>query len=128
VWPAREITITAATPDYWGEKWHGLLERGPNGTDSYTNQANQLLADRLQGKLMISYGTMDNNVHPDMTLLLVNELIRHNKDFDLVVMPNRNHGYARDPYWTRRSWDYFVRHLRGVEPPREYDLRPAAGR
>jgi dipeptidyl-peptidase 4 len=113
---------------YWGEKWHGLLERRPDGTDSYTNQANQLLAERLQGKLMISYGTMDNNVHPDMTLLLVNELIRHNKDFDLVVMPNRNHGYARDPYWTRRTWDYFVQHLRGVEPPREYDLRPAASR
>ncbi len=113
---------------YWGEKWHGLLERGADGTDSYTNQANQLLADRLQGKLMISYGTMDNNVHPDMTLLLVNELIRHNKDFDLVVMPNRNHGYSREAYWTRRTWDYFVRHLRGAEPPREFDLRPASQR
>ncbi|CAN5654014.1 S9 family peptidase [soil metagenome] len=109
---------------YWGEKWHGKLVQNPDGTDTYTNQANQLLADRLQGKLMISYGTMDNNVHPDMTLLLVDELIRHNKDFDLVVMPNRNHGYSRDPYWTRRTWDYFVRHLSGMEPPREYDLRP----
>jgi dipeptidyl-peptidase 4 len=113
---------------YWGEKWHGQLVPRDDGTDSYTNQANQLLADRLQGRLMISYGTMDNNVHPDMTLLLVDELIRHNKDFDLVVMPNRNHGYGREPYWTRRTWDYFVRHLRGVEPPREYDLRPAGDR
>jgi dipeptidyl-peptidase 4 len=108
---------------YWGEKWHGQLVRDLDGTDSYTNQATHLLAGNLQGKLLISYGTMDDNVHPDMTLLLVNELIRHNKDFDLVVMPNRNHGYGRDPYWLRRSWDYFVRHLHGVEPPREYDLR-----
>jgi dipeptidyl-peptidase 4 len=108
---------------YWGEKWHGPLVHHPDGTDSYTNQANHLLAGNLRGKLLLSYGTMDNNVHPDMTLLLVDELIRHNKDFDLVVLPNRNHGYGREPYWIRRSWDYFVEHLLGAQPPREYDLR-----
>jgi dipeptidyl-peptidase 4 len=108
---------------YWGEKWHGPLTRDPDGTDSYTDQANHLLAGNLRGKLLLSYGTMDNNVHPDMTLLLVDELIRHNKDFDLVVLPNRNHGYGREPYWIRRSWDYFVEHLLGARPPREYDLR-----
>jgi dipeptidyl-peptidase 4 len=113
---------------YWGEKWQGLLTRNPDGTDSYTGQANHTLAQNLRGRLLLSYGTMDNNVHPDMTLLLVNELIRHNRDFDLVVMPNRNHGYARDPYWLRRTWDYFVRHLHGVEPPPQYDLRPAGAR
>jgi hypothetical protein len=25
---------------------------------------------------------------------------------------------------TRRRWDYFVRHLLGAEPPKEYELRP----
>jgi dipeptidyl-peptidase 4 len=113
---------------YWGEKWHGPLVRNADGSDSYGNQALHRFAENLRGRLLISYGTMDNNVHPDMTLLLVNELIRHNKDFDLVVLPNRNHGYAREPYWIRRTWDYFVRHLHGVEPPHQYDLRPAARR
>jgi hypothetical protein len=28
-------------------------------------------------------------------------------------MPNRNHGFANEPYFMRRTWDYFVEHLRG---------------
>ena len=67
---------------------------------------------------------MDTNVHPDMTLLLIDELIRHNKDFDLIVMPNRGHGFSGEPYMIRRTWDYFVEHLLGAEPPREFDIRP----
>jgi dipeptidyl-peptidase 4 len=108
---------------YWGEKWQGLRLPTGEGTDTYTGQASHEYAANLRGKLLLSYGTMDDNVHPDLTLLLVNELIRHNKDFDLVVLPNRNHGYAREPYWIRRSWDYFVRHLLDAEPPPEYRIR-----
>jgi dipeptidyl aminopeptidase/acylaminoacyl peptidase len=67
---------------YWGEKFQGLLEREPTG-DNYENQAVQKMAGNLEGKLLISYGTMDTNVHPSMTLLVIDELIRQNKDFDL---------------------------------------------
>ncbi len=102
---------------YWGEKFQGLLEG-----DNYENQANHLRAENLEGKLLISYGTMDTNVHPSMTLLLINELIRHNKDFDLIVMPNRGHGYANEPYHIRRTWDHFVRHLAGKTPPDAYQI------
>lgn len=104
---------------YWGEKFQGLLEENDD-EDSYTNQANQLQAKNLKGKLLLSYGTMDTNVHPAMTLLVVNELIAHNKDFDLMVMPNRGHGYANEPYAVRKTWDYFVKHLMGIQPPVEY--------
>ena len=45
--------------------------------------------------------------------LLVDELIKHNMDFDMLVMPNRNHGFAGEPYVIRRTWDYFVEHLLG---------------
>lgn len=110
---------------YWGEKWQGPLVRNPDGTDSYTNQAAHLLAGNLEGKLLITYGTLDDNVHPAMTLLLVDELIRHNKDFDLMVFPNRGHGYANEPYHLRITWDYFVRHLLGAEPPRGYRIGAA---
>ncbi len=104
--------------DYWGERYQGLLEG-----DNYENQAVHLMAENLEGKLLISYGTMDTNVHPAMTLLLVNELIRHNKDFDLIVMPNRGHGYGNEPYHIRRTWDHFVRHLAGKTPPDSYRIR-----
>ncbi len=114
--------------DDWAEKWQGLLEENSDGTTNYDNQANQLLAGSLKGKLLLGHGTMDSNVPPSNTLLVVNALIAANKDFDLVMFPNRGHGFGREPYWMRRRWDYFVRHLAGVEPPAEYEFGTVAGR
>jgi len=106
----------------WGEKYHGLLKRNPDGTDSFDSQANQNIAHRLKGKVLFMYGTLDDNVHPNANLLVIDALIDANKDFDLVVMPNRNHGFSNEPYVIRRTWDYFVRHLRGEEPPTGYEI------
>ena len=106
---------------YWGEKYQGLLEQ-ENGSDNYEQSAVQLQAENLEGKLLITYGSMDTNVHPGGTLLFIDELIRHNKDFDLIVMPNRGHGYANEPYNIRRTWDYFVEHLAGKTPPSQYRI------
>ena len=104
--------------DYtWGEKYQGLLTENPDGTDSFDSQANHLLAGKLEGKLLLMYGTLDDNVHPNATLLVIDELIKENKDFDLLVLPNRNHGYANEPYVVRRTWDFFVEHLLGQDPP-----------
>lgn len=111
---------------YWGEKWQGPLVRNEDGSDNYENQANHLLAKNLKGRLLLAYGTMDSNVPPNGTLLLINELIRHNKDFDLIVMPNRGHGFSNERYFVRRTWDYFVKHLLGKEPPREYEFGAAS--
>ncbi len=108
--------------DDWGEKWQGLLEAYPDGTTSYDNQANQLVAGNLKGKLLLAHGTMDSNVPPYNTLVVVDALIEANKDFDLIMMTNRRHGFASEPYMQRRRWDYFVRHLLGAEPPAEYEL------
>ena len=110
--------------DDWGEKWQGLLEQRPGGGDSYDSQANQNLAKNLKGKLLIAHGTLDTNVPPYNTLLVVNELVKANKDFDLLLLPNRGHGFASEPYMIRRRWDYFVKHLMGAEPPEGYELRP----
>ena len=109
--------------DDWAEKWQGLLVRKPDGTN-YDSQANQNLAKNLKGKLLLTHGTMDDNVPPSNTLLLVDELIKANKDFDLLLLPNRQHGYAAEPYMIRRRWDYFVRNLLGAEPPQGFELHP----
>mgnify|MGYP001024622821 CR=1 FL=1 len=112
----------------WGEKWQGLLEPGKletknDGTTNYDNQANQLLADNLKGKLLITHGSMDNNVPPSNTMLMVEALIKANKDFDFILFPNKRHGYGdMTPYMTRRKWDYFVKHLKGVEYPKEFSF------
>lgn len=116
--------------DDWGEKWQGLLEDKGSG-NNYDSQANENFARNLKGHLLLAHGTMDNNVPPYNTLLVVNELIKANKDFDLLLLPNRNHGFGNEPYMVRRRWDYFVRYLLGGEPPAGYQLRtpppPGAG-
>ncbi|MBK8023133.1 MAG: prolyl oligopeptidase family serine peptidase [Chloroflexi bacterium] len=99
----------------------GLSDTGPGVTD-YLANTNAALAPRLEGKLLLVYGDMDENCHPLHTLRVVDALIRANKDFDLLVLPNRNHGFTLDPYFIRRRWDYFVRHLRGEAPPADFDV------
>jgi dipeptidyl aminopeptidase/acylaminoacyl peptidase len=109
--------------DDWAEKWQGLLVKKPDGTTNYDDQANQNHAKNLKGKLLIAHGTMDTNVPVYSTLLVVDELIKHNKDFDLILFPNRGHGFGNEPYMVRRRWDYFVKHLMGAEPPANYEMR-----
>ena len=65
---------------------------------------------------------MDDNVHNSMTVRLMDALIRANRDFDVLVMPNGNHAFSSDPYFNRRRWDYLVRHLLGEEPPAGFEL------
>jgi len=115
--------------DDWGEKWQGLLETYPENnpdedepvvTTNYDNQANQLLAANLEGKLLLAHGMLDTNVHPSSTLLVVDALIEADKDFDLVVLPNASHGFGNRRYFMKRRWDYFVENLRGLQPPSEF--------
>ncbi|MGC2828765.1 MAG: DPP IV N-terminal domain-containing protein [Candidatus Acidiferrum sp.] len=111
--------------DDWGERYQGLLVKNADGTSNYDDQANENIAKNLKGHLLLAHGTMDDNVPPYNTLLVVDALIKANKDFDLLLLPNQHHGYGSETlYMTRRRWDYFVRYLLGAEPPHEYELHP----
>ncbi len=123
--------------DDWGERYQGLLHRlggahtgGDEPRDTYDAEANQTVAKNLKGKLLLMHGMMDDNVPPQNTYLVMDALIKANKDFDLILLPHQRHGFGVDaPYVMRRRWDYFVRHLLGAEPPKEYlmqALPPAA--
>ncbi len=109
----------------WGEKYQGLLVRDTlRGTDNYINQVNYLKAKNLTGHLFLMHGDLDDNVHPANTIQVVNALIAANKSFDLLVLPDRAHAMHQEPYVIRRTWDYFVRYLMGVEPPKNYEIAP----
>jgi dipeptidyl aminopeptidase/acylaminoacyl peptidase len=70
---------------------------------------------------MLAHGGMDDNVPPYNTYLVVDALIKANKDFDLVIFPNARHGFGADNlYMMRKRWDYFVENLLGIQPPKEY--------
>ena len=115
--------------DDWGERYQGLLVKNADGTDNYTAESNESVAKNLKGHLLLAHGSMDDNVPPSNTMLVVDALIKANKDFDEIIIPNARHGYgAASDYMMRRRWDYFVRYLLGAEPPKEYQIvTPAAG-
>jgi dienelactone hydrolase len=110
--------------DDWGERYIGLLTQTADGKSNYEAQANQIYAKNLKGKLLLAHGMMDDNVPPYNTLLVVDALIKANKDFDLIMFPHARHGYGdAGLYMTRRRWDYFVRYLMNANPPPEYELK-----
>ncbi|HWI24484.1 MAG TPA: prolyl oligopeptidase family serine peptidase, partial [Lysobacter sp.] len=112
--------------DDWGERYHGLLEKKADGSSNYTGQDNAAYAKNLKGKLFLLHGLMDDNVPPQSTLLVVDALIKANKDFDLLLLPNARHGYGEySLYVMRKRWDYFVRNLLGAEPPAQYEVKMA---
>jgi len=110
--------------DDWGERYIGLLVEDANKKSNYEDQANQNFAKDLKGKLLLAHGGMDDNVPPYNTYLVVEALVKANKDFDLIIFPNARHGYgASSFYMMRRRWDYFVKNLMGAEPPKEFEIK-----
>lgn len=110
--------------DDWGERYNGLIQKNSDGISNYEQQANQVYAKNLKGKLLLAHGGMDDNVPPYNTYLVVDALIKANKDFDLIIFPNARHGYGADSYYMmRRRWDYFVKNLLGAEPPKDYKFK-----
>jgi dipeptidyl-peptidase-4 len=111
--------------DDWDERWAGLEVIAPDGKSNYDAQANQNYAKDLKGHLMLVHGTMDDNVPPSNTLLLVDALMKANKTFDMLMVPNAHHGYGEaSQYIMRRRWDYFVKYLAGGTPPDNYQTKP----
>ncbi|MBN2452334.1 MAG: prolyl oligopeptidase family serine peptidase [Lentisphaeria bacterium] len=97
---------------WWNELWMGY-PLGPH----YEEQSNVTQAHRLRGRLLLVHGELDRNVNPGAsTLRFLDALIRADRDADLLLVPGAGHGFPGE-YVTRRRWDYFVRHLRGEEPP-----------
>ena len=72
---------------------------------------------------MLVVGELDDNVPPESTYRFVDALIKANKDFDFLLVPNGGHG-AGGAYAQRRLQDFFLRHLQGVEPPNRNAAEP----
>ena len=96
---------------WWNELWMSW----PIGPQ-YAASSNVDNAYRLQGKLLLIAGEMDNNVDPATTWQVVNALIKANKTFDLLYVPGDGHG-AGGAYGQRMMEDFFVRNLLNQNPP-----------
>ncbi|QCR22293.1 S9 family peptidase [Pontibacter sp. SGAir0037] len=95
---------------WWNEQWMGKI--GPH----YAESSNVVNAHKLQGKLMLILGELDDNVDPASTLQVVNALIKANKNFDFLMVPGMGHSSGGD-YGERKRRDFFVKHLLSIDPP-----------
>lgn len=96
---------------WWNEQWMGW----PIGPE-YAECSNVDNAHRLEGKLMLIVGELDDNVDPASTYQLVNQLIKHNKDHEFIMVPGMGHASGGD-FGEKKRRDFFVKHLLGVDPP-----------
>ncbi|MFN2316810.1 MAG: DPP IV N-terminal domain-containing protein, partial [Gemmatimonadales bacterium] len=100
----------------WSEKHHGIKEvtKGDSTSYEYSIATNSQLARNLKGRLLLTTGDIDNNVHPAATYRMAESLIRANKRFDFFVFPGQRHGFGNmSDYWYWLRAEYFVTHLIG---------------
>ena len=102
---------------WWSEKHHGvdeIVDKDGNVTFEYDIQKNSEVAKNLKGRLLITTGDIDNNVHPANTIRLANALIKANKRFDFFLFPGQRHGFGpMNEYFFWLRADYFCKHLIG---------------
>ncbi len=88
---------------WWNEQWLGY----PIGPQ-YAECSNVVNAGKLQGKLLLIVGEMDDNVDPASTMQVVNALINAKKNFELVVLPGSNHTLG-GTFGEQKRRDFFVK-------------------
>lgn len=122
---------------WWSEKHHGvkeIIEKENESKFIYEIEKNSQLAKNLKGKLLLTTGDIDNNVHPGNTIRMANALIKANKRFDFFNFPGQRHGYGNQTeyfFWLKA--DYFCQHLIGdssistdiFEMRREFKMTPS---
>jgi dipeptidyl-peptidase-4 len=102
------------------DRWFGMPQEDPL---SHTLQSNLPLASRLQGDLLLLHGEADEIVHPANTLQLADELIRANRDFEMLLVPGKGHSDLKyTGYVNRRVWDFFTQRLLGRELPTQVSV------
>jgi dipeptidyl-peptidase-4 len=111
---------------WWSESHHGVDEiaEGDSIRWAYEIDTNPDIAKNLKGRLLLTTGDRDNNVHHANTVRMAEALIRANKRFDYFVFPGQRHGYGNmSDYWYWLRAEYFVRHLLG-DDRWEVDMTP----
>jgi len=94
------------------ERYSGLL---PDHLEGYKQGSPITHAKNLQGNLLLVHGTGDDNVHYQGTERLINELVKHNKQFQFMSYPNRSHslreGEGTSLHLQTMKVEYFDRYL-----------------
>lgn len=102
---------------WWNEQWMSWPI-----DSSYVECSNVENAHKLERPLMLVVGEIDDNVDPSSTYQVVNALEKANKDFELVVIPGAHHTMG-ELNGEHKRYDFFVKNLLGVKPPKWSDVK-----
>ncbi|OOQ60458.1 S9 family peptidase [Mucilaginibacter pedocola] len=87
------------------------------GKAAYIKGSPITYAKNLKGNLLYIHGTGDDNVHYNNAEQLINELVKNNKQFQLMLYPNRTHGISEGPGTTQHLRTMYTNYLRANCPP-----------
>jgi dipeptidyl-peptidase-4 len=93
------------------ERYQSTPQDNPEG---YRDTSCELFAHQLKGRLLIVHGTYDDNVHPQNTYAFIDQLIKYNIQFELMIYPWRKHGIGDYPgriHMYTLMLDFWRRHL-----------------
>jgi dipeptidyl-peptidase-4 len=95
-----------------------LMKLPKNNPDGYRRTAPRFAADRLQAKMLLIHGTMDDNVHMQNSVQFAYELQRKGKPFEMMVYAKQRHGFS-DPLLIKHvhqlEYDFVMRAV--ASPP-----------
>jgi dipeptidyl-peptidase-4 len=96
------------------ERYFGL----PQETrEDYLKGSPLTYAKNLRGHLLYIHGTGDDNVHYNNAEMLINELVKYNRQFQLMAYPNRTHGISEGPGTFQHLATLYTNYLRQYCPP-----------
>ena len=90
------------------ERYMGLPDAN---AEDYKQGSPITFAKNLKGDLLVVHGTGDDNVHYQGTETLINQLIKHNKQFTMMAYPNRTHGISEGENTTRHLYTMLTKYL-----------------
>ncbi len=96
------------------ERYMGLPQEH---MEDFVNGSPLTYAKNLEGNLLIIHGTADDNVHYQSAELLINELIKENKQFDMMSYPNRSHGISEGENTRRHLYNLITNYILEHTPP-----------
>lgn len=108
------ITNQLTYDNIYQERYMGLPQEN---LEDFVNGSPVTYAKNLKGNLLYIHGTGDDNVHYQNAEILVNELVKHNKQFQFMPYPNRTHGIREGEGTSQHLRTLFTNYLKMYCPP-----------
>jgi dipeptidyl-peptidase 4 len=111
------VAAVAYQPTYdniYQERYMGIPQEN---MEDFVNGSPVTYAKNLKGNLLYIHGTGDDNVHFNNAEMLVNELVKYNKQFQFMAYPNRTHGISEGEGTSKHLSTLYTQYLRKNCPP-----------